>query len=86
MLLCLSLIPAMFLSILLLLSAVGLGVAYEPTWESLDTRELPQWYADAKVRIVCGRFHGCAASLFSPLSIDRDFPALGRLFRPFFWQ
>lgn len=22
---------------------------YEPTWESLDTRPLPQWYDDAKV-------------------------------------
>jgi len=24
---------------------------YEPTWESLDTRPLPQWYDDAKVGI-----------------------------------
>lgn len=23
--------------------------AYQPTWESLDTRPLPQWYDDAKV-------------------------------------
>lgn len=22
---------------------------YQPTWESLDTRPLPQWYDDAKV-------------------------------------
>jgi hypothetical protein len=25
--------------------------AYDPTWESLDSRPLPQWYADAKVGI-----------------------------------
>lgn len=25
--------------------------AYEPTWESLDSRPLPQWYSDAKIGI-----------------------------------
>lgn len=35
-----------------LLSAVALqSQAYEPTWESLDTRPLPQWYDDAKFGI-----------------------------------
>lgn len=24
---------------------------YDPTWESLDTRPLPQWYDDAKIGI-----------------------------------
>lgn len=24
-------------------------VKYQPTWESLDSRPLPQWYDDAKV-------------------------------------
>lgn len=27
------------------------ALAYEPTWESLDTRPLPQWYNDAKIGI-----------------------------------
>jgi alpha-L-fucosidase len=26
-------------------------VRYEPTWSSLDTRPLPQWYDDAKIGI-----------------------------------
>lgn len=26
-------------------------IAYEPTWESLDNRPLPQWYDEAKVGI-----------------------------------
>jgi alpha-L-fucosidase len=33
------------------ISAPVVVLAYEPTWESLDTRPLPQWYADAKVGI-----------------------------------
>ncbi|KAF2887561.1 hypothetical protein ILUMI_18612, partial [Ignelater luminosus] len=31
--------------------AVGYGITYKPTWESLDTRPLPQWYDDAKFGI-----------------------------------
>lgn len=27
----------------------GTPYQYEPTWESLDSRPLPQWYDDAKV-------------------------------------
>ncbi|XP_026290795.1 alpha-L-fucosidase [Frankliniella occidentalis] len=27
------------------------GTRYQPTWESLDTRPLPQWYDDAKVGV-----------------------------------
>lgn len=31
--------------------AVGYGITYKPTWESLDTRPLPQWFDDAKFGI-----------------------------------
>mmetsp|Transcript_20107 Transcript_20107/g.43757 ORF Transcript_20107/g.43757 Transcript_20107/m.43757 type:complete len:488 (-) Transcript_20107:1101-2564(-) len=34
-----------------LLYFVASALAYEPTWESLDSRPLPQWYNDAKVGI-----------------------------------
>ncbi|KAF2884223.1 hypothetical protein ILUMI_21958 [Ignelater luminosus] len=30
---------------------MGNGIRYDPTWESLDTRPLPQWYDDAKIGI-----------------------------------
>ncbi|XP_068228221.1 alpha-L-fucosidase-like [Palaemon carinicauda] len=30
---------------------VAVSARYEPTWESLDTRPLPQWYDDAKIGI-----------------------------------
>lgn len=30
-------------------SKSGLKDKYQPTWESLDARPLPQWYDDAKV-------------------------------------
>lgn len=29
----------------------GVLAAYDPTWESLETRPLPQWYDEAKVGI-----------------------------------
>lgn len=32
-------------------AVVHSSLAYEPTWESLDTRPLPQWYDDAKFGI-----------------------------------
>jgi alpha-L-fucosidase len=41
----------MLLLTVLLSSFSPLTNAYEPTWESLDTRPLPQWYADAKIGI-----------------------------------
>ena len=31
------------------LPKLGVLKHYEPTWESLDSRPLPQWYDDAKV-------------------------------------
>lgn len=30
---------------------MGDGIRYDPTWESLDSRPLPQWYEDAKIGI-----------------------------------
>ena len=39
------------LTILFAIFAPVVVLAYEPTWESLDSRPLPQWYADAKVGI-----------------------------------
>ncbi|KAL3935605.1 MAG: hypothetical protein SGARI_002908 [Bacillariaceae sp.] len=47
-------LPTLLLPLLLLLAvsaAVSTAAAYDPTWESLDARELPQWYADAKIGI-----------------------------------
>ena len=42
----------MFLKIFFLtLSFAFICHSYEPTWESLDTRPLPQWYDDAKIGI-----------------------------------
>ncbi|KAK8792865.1 hypothetical protein WA158_005029 [Blastocystis sp. Blastoise] len=35
----------------LLFFLIALAVAYEPNWESLDKRPLPQWYDDAKLGI-----------------------------------
>ena len=32
-------------------SVIGHGQVYQPTWESLDTRPVPQWYKDAKFGI-----------------------------------
>jgi len=45
--------PKVWLLILLPLLQLFVRVvdAYDPTWESLSTRPLPQWYADAKVGI-----------------------------------
>ena len=44
----------MFLLIVLSLSSLPLvlSVPYEPTWESLDSRPLPQWYDDVKLGII----------------------------------
>ena len=39
------------LIISLLLLVVPISAQYEPTWESLDARPLPQWYDDAKFGI-----------------------------------
>ena len=33
------------------LCCIGSYAQYDPTWESLDTRPLPQWYDDAKFGI-----------------------------------
>jgi alpha-L-fucosidase len=44
----LKLVP---LTILVAIVAPVVVLAYEPTWESLDARPLPQWYPDAKVGI-----------------------------------
>lgn len=35
----------------LLLSIVSYSQSYKPTWESLDTRETPEWFSDAKFGI-----------------------------------
>ena len=44
--------PRLFVSILCqFLLAVIFIDAYEPTWESLEKRPLPQWYNDAKIGI-----------------------------------
>lgn len=32
--------------------ACVVSVPYEPTWESLDSRPLPQWYDDVKLGII----------------------------------
>ena len=40
--------------LMLLISSAAFGaddVKYEPTWESLDSRETPQWFPDAKFGI-----------------------------------
>ena len=75
---------------LFLLLAVGRAFAYEPTWDSLDARQLPQWYADAKVCSFAYIGLGVAIakeSLLNAFSISTDwnFPALGRLFGPIIW-
>jgi alpha-L-fucosidase len=46
-------IASAFLSVSLLVASIAPAIvlAYEPTWESLDARPLPQWYADAKIGI-----------------------------------
>jgi Alpha-L-fucosidase. len=35
----------------ILLGSIVAYAQYDPTWESLDTRPLPQWYDDAKFGI-----------------------------------
>jgi len=42
-----------FVIVLLFLSSNGLSIAqqYKPTWESIDQRETPQWWSDAKFGI-----------------------------------
>jgi alpha-L-fucosidase len=40
-----------FVVLAAVLSAAGLQAEFEPTWESLDQRETPQWYRDAKFGI-----------------------------------
>jgi len=39
------------MNLLSMLLLVGIGVGYEPTWESLDQRPNPQWFEDAKFGI-----------------------------------
>src|SRR5579872_3714028 len=42
----------LFLSTCLLLAMTGLWAqSYDPTWESLDRRPVPQWFKDAKFGI-----------------------------------
>lgn len=42
----------MIISLLLSCCLFSLTAAkYDPTWKSLDTRPLPQWYDDAKIGI-----------------------------------
>jgi len=36
---------------LLFLSSIAMSQTYQPTWESLDTRPVPQWYKDGKFGI-----------------------------------
>ena len=38
-------------SLILLAIASSASAQYEPTWDSLDSRPLPEWYMDAKVGI-----------------------------------
>jgi len=39
-------------SFIVLLCLIGLSRAkYQPNWESIDSRPLPQWYDDAKIGI-----------------------------------
>ncbi|XP_050412041.2 alpha-L-fucosidase [Patella vulgata] len=39
------------LCILLFINIIATNAAYEPTWESLDSRPLPSWYDEAKLGI-----------------------------------
>lgn len=42
----------MYLLAILFVSLIcGALTAYEPTWESLETRPLPKWYDEAKIGI-----------------------------------
>lgn len=38
-------------SIIIVLCSDGIAQTYDPTWESLDERPLPEWYDSAKVGI-----------------------------------
>jgi alpha-L-fucosidase len=40
----------LFLNILLF-NSILFAQKYQPTWDSLDKRQLPQWYDDAKIGI-----------------------------------
>jgi len=42
---------ALALALALLAPRAARAARYDPTWASLDTRPLPQWYSDAKVGI-----------------------------------
>lgn len=42
---------ALVICILYNIVTTGNGIKYEPNWESLDTRPLPQWFDDAKFGI-----------------------------------
>lgn len=39
------------LTLYLLLTEIGFGQTYQPTWESIDQRPTPQWFRDAKFGI-----------------------------------
>src|ERR1051326_5368511 len=41
----------LLLAISLLISSISFSQNYQPTWESLDSRPVPQWYRDAKFGI-----------------------------------
>ena len=60
---------------ILLFCLVASALAYEPTWESLDTRPLPQWYNDANIGTVSS-FTGVCSQF--RLSSQRGFGTTGK--------
>jgi alpha-L-fucosidase len=47
----LSFLKQMLLCAALLLACTSFAQTYQPTWESLDTRPVPQWFKDSKFGI-----------------------------------
>src|ERR1700676_4765306 len=41
-----------FTCLILFISARVMAQSYQPSWESLDKRPIPQWYKDAKFGII----------------------------------
>jgi hypothetical protein len=87
-----------FLSMLFAAGALcACAAEFEPAWESLETRSVPEWYENAKFGIFCHWGIQCAAedgdevpdragasaSMMSHL-LDRQLTR-GRLLRPGFW-
>lgn len=44
-------LPLQVVFLLLLAAQLGAGAKYEPTWESLDARPIPDWFDDVKFGI-----------------------------------